>query len=563
MMRQATRHWTALATLLLVMTMVVPFATAGVKAQDNEKVLRIHQSVYPDVIDPQIGSALAEISIWALNYESLTRLDENLQTVPAAAESWEFNDDLTVLTFHLRAGLTYSDGSPLTAERFRYAAERTCDPFVAGGYQYVLGDILVGCNDLAGLNTAGEGTPVAIDDAAYEAAKDALGVKVIDDLTIEFDFLAPAPYFPTVASLWVLFPAKQELVEAGGKDWWKDPTKQLGNGPFQVTEMDEGQLVVFEKNANYWGGTAKLDKIEYVYIPDSEVALEAYRSGDLDILNPDAAQMPALEDDPDLSDEIVRYASANTYYLNYNMQQPPFDDLKVRQAFAYAFDRETYCTEILQGTCVPAYSWVPEDVPGAIQSEAFKFDPEAAKQALAESTYGGPENLPEIHYFFNSDDPLNQTRAEWIAGQFRDILGVEMILEPTDGTTLSSLRRDPATYPQFTVYNWFQDYPDPQNWLSVYWTCGAVFAQRVGYCNEQFDELTHQGDTAAAIEDRVPFYEQAGQILLDDLPGPPIMHGANYFLVKPTVTGYVGVSIDGYWPGERVSALTIDVTAEE
>jgi oligopeptide transport system substrate-binding protein len=562
-MRHATRRWIALASLLMVMTMVMPFATAGVKAQDSgEKVLRIHQPIYPDVIDPQVGSALAEISIWALNYEGLTRLDDKLQTVPAAAESWEFNDDLTKITFHLRPDLKYSDGSPLTAERFRYAAERTCDPYVAGGYQYVLGDILVGCNELSSLNSAGEGTPVAIDDTAYEAAKKNLGVKVIDDQTIEFDLLAPAPYFPTVAGLWVLFPAKQELIEEGGTDWWKDPAKQIGNGPFQITEMDEGQLVSFEPNANYWGGTPKLDKIEYVYINDSDTALEAYKAGDLDILNPDPAQLPAIQADPELADQYVVYASANTWYLNLNLTQKPFDDLKVRQAFAYAFDRDTYCNDIQQGTCVATYSWVPEDVPGSIQTDAFKFDPEKAKQALAESSYGGPENLPEIKYFYNSDDPQNTSRAEWVAGQYRDILGVELTLEPTDGTTLSSLRRDPKTYPQFSIYNWYQDYPDAQNWLSVYWTCGAIFAQRVGYCNEKFDELTTKGDTQAKLEDRVPFYQQAGQILLDDLPGPPIFHAANYFLVKPNVTGWTGVSIDGYWPGERVSALTIDKTSE-
>ena len=209
---------------------------------------------------------------------------------------------------------------------------------------------------LSSLNTAGEGTPVAIDDAAYEAAKKALGVRVIDDQTIEFDLLAPAPYFPTVAGLWVLFPAKQELIEAGGTDWWKDPTKQIGNGPFQITEMDEGQLVSFEPNANYWGGTPKLNKIEYVYINDSDTALEAYKAGDLDILNPDPAQLPAIQSDPDLADQYVVYASANTWYLNLNLTQKPFDDLKVRQAFAYAFDRETYCNDIQQGTCVATYS---------------------------------------------------------------------------------------------------------------------------------------------------------------------------------------------------------------
>lgn len=558
-MRLRHARWAQFVGLLLALSLVMPLMAVNAGAQDDGKVLRIHQGLYPDVADPQVGSALAEIGIWTLNYEGLTRLDENLQTVPAAAESWTFNEDATVVTFTLREGLTYSDGSPLTAERFRYAIERTCDPYVAGGYQYVLADVVVGCAELAELNTAEEGTPVSVEESAYEAAKEVLGAQVVDDRTLEVTLTEPAPYFPTVASLWVFFPAKQELIEEGGPDWWQDPTKQIGNGPFQVTQMEEGQLVTFEANENYWGGRPKLDTIEYVYIADSSTALEAYRAGDIDTYSVDPSQILQLHEDPELKDQLLRYPGANTWYLNYNLNQEPFQDKKVREAFAYAFDRETYCDVIRQGDCVATYSWVPADVPGSIQTEAYAFDPEKAKQALAESTYGGAENLPEIRYYYSSDDPVNQTRAEWVAGQYRDILGVELILEPTEGTTLSGLRRDPETYPQFTIYNWYQDYPDPQNWLSVYWTCDATFAKRVGYCNEEFDRLTEEGDTATELEERVPAYEQASQILIDDLPGPPIFSAANIYLVKPEVTGYTTSSIDGGWPGERTSALTIDV----
>ncbi len=218
-MRLRHARWAQFVGLLLALSLVMPLMAVNAGAQDDGKVLRIHQGLYPDVADPQVGSALAEISIWTLNYEGLTRLDENLQTVPAAAESWTFNEDATVVTFTLREGLTYSDGSPLTAERFRYAIERTCDPYVAGGYQYVLADVVVGCAELAELNTAEEGTPVSVEESAYEAAKEALGAQVVDDRTLEVTLTEPAPYFPTVASLWVFFPAKQELIEEGGPDW--------------------------------------------------------------------------------------------------------------------------------------------------------------------------------------------------------------------------------------------------------------------------------------------------------------------------------------------------------
>ena len=235
---RTTERWTKGAALLLSLALLAPMLAVRAAAQDDGKVLRIQQGLYPDTLDPQVGSALAEISIWVMVYEGLTRLDENLQTVPAAAESWTFNDDATAITFTLREGLTYSDGSPLTAENFGYAIERTCDPNVAGAYNYVLTDIVVGCGEFAGLFDPEAATPVAEDDTeAFEAARANLGVTVVDDRTLEIQLTEPAPYFPTIASLWIFFPVKQELVEAGGEAWWQDPANHIGNGPYTLTQL--------------------------------------------------------------------------------------------------------------------------------------------------------------------------------------------------------------------------------------------------------------------------------------------------------------------------------------
>ena len=143
-------RWSILAAFVLICSLVMPLLTASARAQDDANVLRVHHASYPDVVDPQKSSTTPEIDILQLVYEGLTRLDANQETVPGAAESWEYNDDATQITFKLRPGLTYSDGSPLTAENFRYAVERTCDPGTAGEYQYLLFEVK-GCADLAGL----------------------------------------------------------------------------------------------------------------------------------------------------------------------------------------------------------------------------------------------------------------------------------------------------------------------------------------------------------------------------------------------------------------------------
>ncbi len=166
--------------------------------------------------------------------------------------------------------------------------------------------------------------------------------------------------------------------------------------------------------------------------------------------------------------------------------------------------------------------------------------------------------------FYNSELSGATERAEWVAGQYRDLLGVTITLEPTEGTTLVDLRKSPETFPHMLlVGGWIQDYPDPQNWLSVYWKCDATFAQRFGYCNEEFDALVEQGDTSTDPEARIGFYEQAGQILVDDVPGPFLYNQAATFVVSPEVTGYTPTASDVEWPGYLGTPLTIDVNRAE
>lgn len=527
-------------------------ASADTGSTAGDKILRTHTTTAPDVVDPQVSSVTNEISILALNYEGLTKLDENLQAVPAAAKEWEFNEAGDVITFTLQDDLKYSDGSPLTSANFAYAVERNCDPKVAGEYQFVTFEI-IGCEDFA--------SALVTDTAAYDAGRAKLleeGVQTPDEKTLVLSLTKPAPYYTYVAGLWTFYPTKKELVEAGGDNWWKDPKNQIGNGPFQWTQYSEGQLAAFEANENYWAGRPKLDGVEIVYIKDTAVALEAYRSGQLDIMQPDPAAIPSIKEDATLSKELLIYPGASTFAWGFNLNKEPFNDKKVREAFAYAIDRETYCTEI-RTDCVPAYNWIPEGVAGHISTDAYKFDPEKAKQALAESSYGGPEKLPEIKLTFNADDPAAQPRIEWVAGQLREHLGIEAVLDAQEGQALNAARKDNATYPQAGLFitNWYQDYPDPQNWISVYWNSES-FAKRIGYKSEELDRLADLGDRELDQTKREEYYRQANQILLDDLPAPFVYHLANVFLVKPEVTGYKTTSADSEIPGQWGSLLTID-----
>ena len=561
------RRWIRLGMLLALLVTALPALSGAAGAQDapDGKVLRIRMPFWPDTLDPQQTSFIEEIAVSALDYEGLTRLDEDLQTVPAAAERWEFDAAGTVLTFHLRENLTYADGSPLTAERFRAAIERACDPNTAAVYAGILFDI-AGCEAFYTSLTP-PATPAASpaaggDGAAYEAAKADLGVRAPDDRTLEVRLTHPAPYFPTVASTWVFYPVQRELVEAGGAAWAQDPANRVGNGPFRMTRFEGDQLIGFEANERYWGGRPKLDGIEYVYVADPAVALEAYRAGDLDITQVGPAQIAEVEADPALKPELLKFAEAVTINLAFDLKQEPWQDPKVREAFAYGLDRATYCAEVRSGDCVPTLSWIPAGVPGHIETDAYAFDPERARQALAASSYGGAENLPEIRFYYPSDDPSERDRSEWLAGHYRDVLGVELRLEPVDSTTLAAMTKDAATFPQTALLGWGQDYPDPQNWLSIYWTCDStIFAALAGYCNDRFDALVEQADQEPDPAKRIALYEEAGRLLVADAPGVFAFNLATVVLVDPAVTGYAATPSDFFYPGQWASLLTLDLGA--
>jgi oligopeptide transport system substrate-binding protein len=551
----------ALVPLLAALALLLPLLAASVAtAQDADaKVLRIHQRFYPSLLDPQQAAFIDDIAVISLTYEGLTRLDENLAIVPAAAESWEFNGDGTELTFHLREGLTYSDGSPLTAERFRDAAMRTCSPLTAGLYQSILFPI-EGCEELATSMEPGEdGTPVATPVDTDALAAD-FGVTAPDDRTVVIQLREPAPYFVAVASLWVFYPAKAELIEAGGEDWWLDAANHVGNGPFQLAAMEEEQQITFSANDAYWAGRPVLDTIEYVYIKDNAVAVEAYRQGEVDIVYVDPSQIPAISQDPALSEEFLQYRGANTFEISFNLRQAPFDDKKVREAFAYAFDRETWCAEVFSGGCLPTTTWIPEGIPGAVEDTTYAFDLEKARQALADSSYGSAEALPPITYTYVTDDPAEQVRAEWIAGQYRDLLGIELELVGYDYATWVSFFSSAEDFPQMTPSGWGQDYPDPQNWLTIQWTCTAAsLAVNIGYCNKQVDEMVARGDTELDPTKRVAHYEEAHRLMLADAPSVVTHNLTNQFLVKPAVSGYVPTASDSAFPGQWGSLLTLDV----
>jgi len=530
-----------------------PTAATGGTAAPAGNVLRIVDNPFPDELNPQHSSFTHEAAVELLNWEGLTRLDKDSNTVPAAAEKWEYNSDATEITFHLRDGLKYSDGSPLKAEEFVKAIQRTFDPHNPGDYQTLLG-MVKGADAI--INTA-----IPTDEAKLPDLFKALGVSAPDDKTVKFELTQPTPYFHTMLTLQIGVPPKSDLVEKGGDQWFEDINNLVGNGPFQITKYDKSNnLIELKANENYWAGKPKLDAVQIRYIDDVSVAFQAYKNNEVDMFQPDPNDVPTIKADATLSKEYTEYPGSCSYAIAFNLTKPPFDNPKVRQAFSMAFDRDAYIHDALKDTELKSLSWIPKGIPGYDESEKrFDFDAEKAKATLAEAGFANGEGLPELKYTYSTSNPANQARAEYIAQMFQKNLGVTVTPDPVEAKTLVAMRKSVDTFPQMTRAGWCSDYPDAQDWLSVVFASDQEFAKDVGYKNPEFDKLTKEADVSTDAKKRADLYDQAQKLLIGDVPQIQQSTTKNYFLVKPYVKGLDFTPSDTDFPGQLTHLINVTI----
>jgi oligopeptide transport system substrate-binding protein len=558
-----------------------PVATTAPMQEGDvrEALVRVNSGAYPDTIDPQKSSFVNEIGHLKMVYVGLTSLNEKLETVPGAAESWEFNDDATQLTFKLRDGSTYSDGSLLNAARYEYSLHRNINPATAGEYAFITDEIVgapewrtgSGCADaaacteeeLATLEAAvgiqaqhTDGSACVVNADTGNAYDDA------DCNTLVISLSKPAPYFATVMGLWVTYPVKQENVEEGGDLWWTSTKFQVGNGPFIWAEAEPFVRALFVPNPNFNVNDIPTYSVEYRYITDGAVQFEAYKNDELDVIAYGGEDVAAIAADAELAAENYQYPGSCTILLRFSLQgqftapdgstyETPFKDIKVREAFQFAFDADSWARDVDSGLSLSTWTWIPRGYPGYKEESPLGFDPERAKAALAESTYGGPDGLNALGLKLTfGDTARNRARSEWIVANYKTNLGVDIILDPVDATTFTALTKDPATFPLVARQGWCADYPHQQNWLSVYWKSTSDFAADQGYSNAEFDALVDQADATIDPAEAAALYDQAQDLLLADIPSVFGYNTSHTFLVKPWVTGFITTPQDNTFPGD-------------
>lgn len=506
----------------------------GIDAEgaDTEAALNMVLAVELATADPQVLYSLAQIEISSKVFAPLLALNENNELVDAGADKVLVSEDGRVYQFHIREGLTYSDGTPCTAKDYAYSIKRALDPVVAGEYSNILFAI-------SGGEAWRSADPEAAETADLKAVVDA-AVFAADDQTLEIHLDYAAGYLPYVMTTWISYPVREDLVEGNGDGWWRDINNYVGNGPYVVTEWTEDQQWVFERNETYYRGTPGVKSLVFRIVEAAETRLLAYQQGELDTIDPSAAQLPQISSDATLSEQLHRIPGASTLYMSFNMSSAPFDEKLVRQAFSSAMNREQYIEQVLNGVGIVANTFLYDGVAGYQQDTVQGFDPERAAELLAEAGYPGGEGFPEIQLHYNSESAIAQQQATYWAQGYQQVLNVPVQPTPLSQSELGRVREAGET--QMNLSSWFEDYPHPQNWLSLVYGEGSTRAAE-GWYNPEFYALVSEAD-ALPIEEATPLYSQADAILADATPAAYFMHGEGLVLIHPKIQGYVTYPTD-------------------
>jgi oligopeptide transport system substrate-binding protein len=523
-------------------------AAEGTAANAKPGILRMNAGAEEDNYDPQQASFLGEIQWILLNWQPLMSFDQEMKPIPGAAESYEVSADGKTYTFKLRPDSKYSNGDPLTAADWVRAWQRLADPELAGEYQFIACDIIKGYSEYSASTCQGKTMTetLALD---LPALREGVGVKAVDDNTLAIELVNPAPYFLSIAALWVSVPVREADAENVANLSQAVPENYIGNGPFKLVEHERDVKATWEVNENYKGPFEgmKLKGIEMSMIIESQVAFQAYKNGELDTIGLAAEDRTAAEADPVLSKEIIDVPGQCTFYLGMHNQKAPFDNQKVRQAFAQAVDREAYVRDVLQGLGKPTQSFIPPGFPGYEASDLWPFDATKAKALLAEAGFANGAGLPEIKLTYSAS-ARNKVRFEWLANQIKQNLGVDTVLDPVDPTVYTGLTKDISTTPLLYILGWCADFPDPQNWLTAVFKTGGSQASRLGFSNEAYDKLVTEADVEQDATKRAQLYSEAQKLLIEQAPVAFLYNDANKALVKPYVKGIKTIPLD-FFPG--------------
>jgi oligopeptide transport system substrate-binding protein len=475
----------------------------------------------PLTLDPACASDVDSANYIVEVFGGLVTIDRDLQVVPDIAESLpEPSDDGKVYTFHLRRGVLFHRGDrQVTASDVKYSMERALDPdtqsTVAETY---LGDIV--------------GVKEFVDGDVDEVT----GIEVVDNYTLRITIDAPKPYFLAKLTYPTAFVVDRNQVADStcfsGTNWQRHPN---ATGPFELKEWDLGQRIVLEPNSRYHLGPPSLGRV--VYTLGGGSAITMYENDEIDVTGVGLNDIERVRDPAEpLNREFHEAPRMDIWYIGFNVEEEPFDDPKVRQAFAHAIDKDKLIEVVLMDAVVEADGILPPGILGFNEDlRGLEFDSEKALQLLAESDYDGPAGLPDIEIVSSGRGASVGPVSEAILAMWEENLGVKVATRQTEFATFLNDLRD-GKFQMFEL-GWVADYPDPENFLKIKFYSGSANNDSQ-YANAEVDRLLEEADTETDEARRLSLYQQAEQIIVDDAVWIPLFHDKFSVLIKPYVKDY-------------------------
>ncbi len=476
----------------------------------------------PITLDPHLttdaGSALYIVEIFG----GLLTLDTDLQIaadlaeeIPTEANGGKVvNPDGTVTyTFRLRSDAAFHERQPVLADDVKFSLERAVDPATQSLVaEFFLGDI------------------VGVEEKLSGEADEISGVEVIDDSTVVITIEQDLPNFLFKLTYPTAFVVDRRQVE-GDTNWTRRPN---GTGPFKLDEWRLGERIVLEANQDYHLGAPHVQTVRYL-LAGSGITL--YEAGEVDVTGVSLDELERVQDPSDpLNAEYQSGERLSIDYIGFNVEAEPFDDPLVRQAFAMAIDKEQIASAIYQDAIPVANSIL---MPGldAYDAEARgpEFDPARAQELLAQSSYGGPEGLPEISLAESGTGATSGAGTAAIVDMWRQNLGVEVLIEQAETATFFQ-DVDQGRYQMFDL-GWIMDYPDEEDILNIHFDSESP-NNNTGYSNPEVDDLLRRALVEADPQQRTDLYRQAERIILDEVPWFPLFFSRFHVLVKPYVQDY-------------------------
>ncbi|MGB9867678.1 MAG: peptide ABC transporter substrate-binding protein [Bacillota bacterium] len=492
-------------------------------AEKQEKVLRYNDGAEPQFLDPAKATGVPENTVTTAVFEGLTRV-KGTETVPGVAERWEVKDNGTKWVFYLRKNAKWSNGDPVTAHDFVFAWQRALDPATKSEYAY----------QLYYLKNAEEFNTGKIKDPAQ------VGVKALDDYTLEATLEAPCPYFTFLTAFPTYFPVHQKTVKADPEGWATKPETYIGNGPFKMVKWEHKSKMEFVPNEHYWDrANVKLDRLVFTLVEDETTELTMFEADQLDMTQAvPTSEVPRLRKEGKLKTEPI----LGTYYYLFNTTKKPFNNPKVRRALALAIDRNAIIETVLKNAGqVPAYAFVPFGMPDAapgsdfrkVGGDFFKEDLQEAKKLLAEAGYPDGKGL-KVEILYNNLEG-HKLIAEAIANMWKTKLGVEATLRAEEWQVYLDTRSK-LNY-QVARAGWVADYADAMNFLDM-WTSNSG-NNDTGWKNKKYDDLITKARKTADNAERIKTLHEAEKLLMDEMPIIPIYFYVQNRCIKDYVKGYV------------------------